>query len=85
MIDDECIDRDEYSTPAEAQAKVSQCIRTTVAFSSVPKGTTGLILEPTDKLVSLPIQWDLPGRTRPLVDWFTRWEYEKYLEEIADD
>ena len=51
----------------------------------------GVVLEPDDELVSLPIQWDLPGRTRPLVDWFTKWEYEKYLadklrpEEIADD
>ncbi len=78
-------ERDEYFSPAEARGKVGKRIRTTVAFSGVPKGTTGVALEPDDELVSLPIQWDLPGRTRPLVDWFTKWEYERYLEEIIDD
>lgn len=73
--------RDEHFTPAEARAKVGQRIRTRVPFSGVPKGTTGTVLEPDDELVTLPIQWDLPGRTRPLVDWFSRWEYERYLEE----
>ena len=78
-------DRDERFTPAEARAKVGQRIRTTVAFSGVPRGTTSIVLEPDDELVSLPVQWDLSGRTRPLVDWFSKWEYEKYLEEVTDD
>ena len=74
------IDRDAQFTPAELRAKVGQRVRTTIAFSGVPKGTTGVVLEPDDN--TLPIQWDLPGRTRPLVDWFSKWEYQKYLEEI---
>lgn len=78
------IDRDEYFTPEEAQAKVGKRIRTLVEFSGVPKGTNGVVLPPTDKLVSLPIQWALVGRLKPLVDWFTKWEYEKYLEELDD-
>jgi hypothetical protein len=79
------VGRDEHFTPAEALAKVGKRIRTTIAFSGVPQGTTGTILDPDDELMTLPIQWDLPGRARPLVDWFSKWEYEKYLEEIADD
>ena len=73
---------DEHFTPLEARAKTGQRIKTLVAFSGVPKGTAGIVLEPTDEPVTLPIQWDLPGRIRPLVDWFSKWEYERYLLEI---
>jgi len=75
--------RDEHFTPAEARAKVGQRVRSRIAFSGVPKGTTGIVLEPDRKLVTLPIQWDLPGRSKPLVDWFSKSEYKDYLEEIA--
>jgi len=75
-------DRDEYFTPAEAAAKVGKRMRTRIAFSGVPRGTSGTVLEPDDRLVSLPIQWHLPGRTEPLVDWSSESEYERYLEEL---
>lgn len=77
--------RDQHFTSAEAGAKVGRRVRTLMAFSGVPKGTTGIILEPDDELVTLPIQWNLPGRRWQLVDWFSKWEYEKYLEEISID
>jgi hypothetical protein len=38
-------------TPAEAAAKVGKQVRTKIAFSGVPKGTTGTVLEPDDRLV----------------------------------
>lgn len=76
----------EYFSQGEALAKVGHKIRTLIEFSGVPKGTTGIVLEPNDRLVSLPIQWDLPERpygaySKPLVDWFSKDEYEKFLEE----
>ena len=55
-------DRDEYITPAEFAAKVGKRMRTRIAFSGVPRGTSGTVLEPDDRLVSRPIQWHLPGR-----------------------
>ena len=73
---------DKYFTPAEAWSKVGRRVRTRVAFSGVPQGTTGVVLVPDDHPVSLPIRWDLPGRARPLVDWFSRQEYERFLEEV---
>ncbi|MBC8252402.1 MAG: hypothetical protein H8E35_00040 [Ardenticatenia bacterium] len=47
--------RDEYFTPAEAAAKVGKRIRTKIAFSGIPIRTTGTVLNPDDRLVSLPI------------------------------
>ena len=75
-------DRDEYFMPAGAAAKVGKRMRTRITFSCVPRETSGTVLEPDDRLVSRPIQWHLPGRTEPLVDWFSKSEYERYLEEL---
>jgi hypothetical protein len=80
----------EYFTRVEAEVRVGRRIRTLVAFSGVPRGTTGTVIgaDPAgDDGWSLAIRWDIPGRTRMLVDWFSRDEYERYLEEIreADD
>ncbi len=77
-------------TRDEALAKRDKKIRSKIEFSGVPKGTTGVVLSPglTDytkdgKLRSLPIQWDLPERKgKPLVDWFSKYDYERFLEEI---
>lgn len=77
----------EYFTKQEAADKTGRRIRTKIQFAGVPKSTTGRVLQPNDELVSLPIQWDLPGRLfgthkKPLVDWFSKRDYESYLEEI---
>jgi len=75
----------EYFTRSEAEARVGRRLRSLVAFSGVPQGTTGTVVsaDPAgDGGYDLAIRWDLPGRTRPLVDWFSRDEYERYLEEI---
>lgn len=68
-----------------ALTKVGQRIKTLVGFSGVPRGTLGEIIR-TDKSgegYTLAIQWELPEHCgKPLVDWFTRGEYERYLEEL---
>ena len=82
----------EYFTRAEAETRVGRRIRSLVAFSGVLKGTTGTVIsaDPAgDDGWSLAIRWDIParspGRTRMLVDWFFRDEYERYLEEIQEE
>ena len=78
MIDNEWTG--EYFTELEAQSKIGKQVRITVDLTDVPKGTIGIVLKPIDTLVTLPIQWELPGRR---VDWFTRDEYYRYLEEVS--
>jgi hypothetical protein len=99
-----------YFTQLEAQAKVSQRIRTTVPFSGVPEGSSGKVIsadsigksqkpgEPSE-VFDVAIQWELPRPApmldliiaaqgevyvhmqtgKPLVDWFTKREYDQYL------
>ncbi|MCP6727298.1 MAG: hypothetical protein KJI69_04680 [Patescibacteria group bacterium] len=52
-----------------------------VEFSGVPKGTTGICEydTPANREGSKKVTWDL-DRSKPLVDWFTDWEFKKYLE-----
>ena len=82
----------EYFTRTEAEARVGRRIRSLVAFSGVLKGTTGTVIgaDPTSSDGwCLAIRWDIParspGRARMLVDWFSRDEYERYLEEIQEE
>jgi len=73
-----------YFTRQEAGGKVGQRIATLVDFSGVPQGTTGRVLR-ADQAgggYHLAIAWDLPGRSKPLVDWFNRREYYFYLKEL---
>lgn len=102
-----------HFTKPEAEAKVGRKVQTSVAWSGVPKGTTGQVVRADSAgRVKLPfgesvevydvaIQWDLPAepptvmssssagerftyiRTgKPLMDSFTKSEYEKYLVEL---
>jgi hypothetical protein len=52
----------EYFTLEEATAKVGKRIQTLRAFSGVPEGTTGEVIEPdrSGDGYSLAICWDLP-------------------------
>lgn len=78
--------RRRYFTLAEAREKVGKKIRSLREFSGVPAGTTGTVLrsyEYNDGNVGLDIQWDLPGRYKPLVDGFSRDDYERFLEEVS--
>jgi hypothetical protein len=58
-------------------------IMTKIAFSGVPKGTTGTA-ERDKKLWK--ITWDLEERsTNPLVDWFSDSEFNQYLEILGEE
>lgn len=93
----------EYFTKPEAETLVGTRIRTLVAWSGVPRDTTGEVVSADDGAHgwTVAIQWDLatdPLRIeagqvkgaafvmvsggKPLVDWFTKDEYERYLEEL---
>jgi hypothetical protein len=55
-----------------------------VDFSGVPKGTIGTA-EVDGK--RFKITWDLPNRAvpvvvKPLVDWFSKEDYDRFLKEI---
>jgi hypothetical protein len=68
-----------------ALAKVGQRIKTLIEFFGVPRGTFGEITraDKSGEGYTLAIQWELPERVgKPLVDWFTKGEYERYLEEF---
>jgi hypothetical protein len=93
-----------------AMLKIGRRVRTLVAFSGVPKGTTGVVatadIAAKEKLpdgtridfYDLAIRWELPTKPpalvrtqsftfirtgRPLVDWFTKDEYDRFLVEIV--
>jgi len=65
---------------------VGQRIRTLVEFSGVPAGTNGKVTcadkAGCDDGYTVAIQRKMPGRAAPLVDWFTRDEFYRYLEQL---
>ncbi len=79
------MDANTYFTPQEARALVGRSIRTKVYFSGVEYGTTGKVVgyyHHTPRLCGVEIQWDLLGRPNPLIDGFSKSEYEQFLEEV---
>jgi hypothetical protein len=109
------VEREHFSRE-EAEAKVGRKIRTRVAWSGVPQGTTGAVVRADSAGLSKPsigevvetfdvgIQWDLPREPlqirqgvigdepilmitggRPLLDWFSKGEYEAYLDELDEE
>jgi hypothetical protein len=59
-------------------------VETLVPFSGAPQGTAGVVVryDEADSGFDVGIQWELPRRrTRPLVDWFSKDEYEEFLRE----
>src|SRR6266516_3155712 len=69
----------------EAVAQLGRRIRTEVEFSGVPAGTAGIVVRAdpagTQGAYTLGIQWQFDGRQQPLVDWFTKSEYDRFLKE----
>ncbi|MEW6687324.1 MAG: hypothetical protein AB1393_14160 [Candidatus Edwardsbacteria bacterium] len=72
----------------EALEKVGKTVKTKIEFSGVPKGTVGEVLRPFEgdfdkqgNIISLPIRWNRFQRDK-LIDWFSKQEYYKFLEEI---
>lgn len=71
----------------ETSSKIGKSIVALREFSGVSEGTKGQVIG-IDKMGKHPeewdvkIQWDLPERFKPLVDWFSKEEYESYLKEV---
>ena len=84
-----------FFSEEEALTKVGKRIRTGVEFSGVPRGSVGRVIR-ADRATGgfdLAIAWDLPSAvrglradpTKPLVDWFTKDEYERFLDEELEE
>lgn len=73
-----------HFTRREALGKLGKKIKTLRHFSGVPAETTGTVtgMYACGNSFGLDITWDLPGRARPLVDGFSKDEYEQFLQEI---
>jgi hypothetical protein len=81
----------ERFTKQEAETKIGKVIRSNAEFSGVPEGSTGRVVK-ADNMGDVDntgedewnavIEWDLPQRGKPVQDWFTKDEYERYLEEL---
>ncbi len=72
-------------TKHEAEKVIGRRVRTNVDFSGVPKGTFGWVIRADDDGrggYSVGIQWEME-RSKPLVDWFTKDEYSRFLEEAG--
>ena len=68
-----------------ALGKVGRRIRSLVEFSGVSQGTTAQVIQadPSGSGYTLAIQWELPEhRAWPLVNWFSRSEYDRFLVEV---
>ena len=92
-----------------AMLKIGRRVRTLVAFSGVPEGTTGVVATADIasrqklpdgthiELYDLAIRWELLTKPpvlvrgdnltfirsgRPLVDWFNKSEYDRFLVEL---
>lgn len=76
-----------YFSHKEAESLIGKRIRTNMEFAGVPKGTGGFVVRAdrsaSDDKYDVGIQWELPNELKPLVDWFSRDEYYRFLEEIG--
>ena len=87
-VDEPCenaMPRRELFDRATAEAKIGKRVRSLIEFSGVPVGTSAVVFGASGEHggYSLAIQWILPEKHgKPLVDWFTRDEYEQFLIEI---
>lgn len=75
-----------YFDYVQAAKLVGRRIRTKIAWSGVPAGTTGRIVRADNSYtesgrLALVIRWDLPERCKPLEDWFDANEFQ-HLEVI---
>ena len=68
-------ERRRYFDYVQAAKLVGRRVRTKVAWSGVPAGTTGRIARADNShteggRLALVIRWDLPEQSKPLEDWF---------------
>jgi hypothetical protein len=69
-------------TSGEAAALLGRRVRTKVAFSGVPAGTTATVVRVDcgHAGCTVALEWDLPARPTSLIDWFRRSEWERFIE-----
>ncbi len=63
----------------EAEALLGTRIKTTVDFSGVPKGSTGVVVgadKASRSKYTVAVKWDIAGN---LVDWFSKSEFYRFL------
>lgn len=69
----------------QARIKIGKRIRTSVEFSGVPRGTAGTVTRydctGRPNAYTVGVSWDLE-RSTPLVDWFRKGEYDRFLVEL---
>lgn len=77
---------DEYFTEAEARALVGRRVRTKVNFSGVPAGTAArvTVADPGRVGWTVGLTWEMEAHGRPLTDWFSKAEFEKFIEELSE-
>lgn len=72
-------------TEEEARAKLGQRVRVSLNFPGLYQGAAGTVVDMFhvgDNLYEVVVQWDIPDRHKPHGDWFTKREYQFFLEEI---
>jgi hypothetical protein len=69
---------------SEAEARIGWKVQALAEFRGVPRDTTGTVvrIEASADEYTLGVEWDLPDREQPLVHWFSRNEFERYLKEV---
>jgi hypothetical protein len=68
----------------EAQEKLGRRVRSVVSLNEIPAGTSGTVMQ-TDEIekgeFELIIEWDVRPASKLQADWFTKEQYEGYLNE----
>lgn len=69
----------------EAARKLGRFVRARCALSFVKPGTFGRVVNLEQVFhgeFTVVVQWNVPFRYKPPLDWFTRNEYDTLLEEV---
>jgi len=77
---------EQYFSESEAAEKIGKSVRSLRDFSDIPTGTTGTVLRSykhSNGEIGIDIQWNLPGRRTPLIDGFSKDEYNQFLVEVT--
>jgi len=74
-----------YFPLREAARKLGRFVRSRCPLSFVKSGTFGRVVNLQQTFngeYAVVVQWNVPFRYKPPLDWFTRNEYEALLEEV---
>ena len=75
----------EYFTEAEARALLGRRVRTRSEWGDAREDTAGVVTRVEQSTTRLGwivgITWDWPRKNDPLMDWFDRGQYERWIKE----